>query len=422
MRLDCRHVLRKQALAAASRIISFAMELIPLTKPYFSPEDIREIQDSVDIIMRSGTLVQGTYTEAFEASAARFAGTRFAIAMNAGASALQAALEYLEVRSSEVILSANSFLSVPNAVLFAGGHPVFADIHPSHLHLDINELTKKTTDRTKAVIVSHTAGMIHPHIHRIRNFCYARGIFLIEDASHALGSARKGRCAGSFGYAGIFSTHANHLVTTAGTGGFLVTNDKALAMRARSVRAHGEDKIHGIQDRIGHNWLMNELQAAVGLRQLANLSSVILQRMRIAQLYNEAFADLPLIDIVKPAAEDTCGYHAYLLVVHPALDAEEVRQRLEDDFSIQTGSLWPPCHLQPAYRSLFGYHKGDFPIAETILRQTIALPIYAGLSDTQVARVTDAMRAIFIGKRGYASRNRMREFSPQTQKPRRGAV
>jgi dTDP-4-amino-4,6-dideoxygalactose transaminase len=289
----------------------------------------------------------------------------------------------------------NSVLACGIAVLFEGGKPVFVEMDPETLCLDVEDMKRRVTDRTRGVMVVHMAGLVPPAIEEIRSFCKDRGLFLLEDASHAQGSAHGGKIAGSFGDAAAFSLLATKVITSGGEGGIVLTNDEKLAHRVQSLRFHGEDSKRGIQDRIGYSWRMTEMQAIVGLKQVQRLDEIVAKRMDIGRRYDAAFSPLGSVRPVRVAEGSRCAYYKYPLVLNPPLRRPEVAQRLDQEHGVRSGtSYWPPCHLQPAYRQAFGYKEGDFPVAEEVLDRTISLPMYCDMTDEEVQRVIDGVRKV----------------------------
>jgi dTDP-4-amino-4,6-dideoxygalactose transaminase len=371
------------------------MSRIQVAKPYVPAEDIETILAESRTVLESGMLMQGPFVRRFEEEFAAYCGTRFARAVNSGTAALQSILDYYDVRDREVLIPVNTFLASANAVLFAGGKPVFADVDPDTLLVDVQDLERRINARTAGVILVHVAGLITQELDRLRELCRGRGLFLIEDAAHAAGSGRGGRRAGGLVDAGAFSLLATKVITAGGEGGMVTTDDEKLAHRVVSLRFHGEDHTRGIQDRIGYSWRMTELQAIVGTTQVRRLDEIVTRRMQIAASYDRAFAALPRVRALRTAEGDRIAYYKYPLRLLPPLERRAVQQRLDKEFDIQTGtSYWPPCHLQPAYRQAFGYREGDYPVAEKALDQTIALPMHCWLTEDEIRRVIHAVSTV----------------------------
>lgn len=371
------------------------MSRIQVARPYLPPEDIETILRESRAVLESGMLMQGPWVRRFEEEFAAYCGTRFARAVSSGTAALQGVLDWYGVRGREVLVPVNTFLATANAVLFAGGTPVFVDVDEDTLLVDVDALERRIGPNTAGVILVHVAGLITQELDRLRALCRDRGLFLIEDAAHAAGSGRGTQRAGGLVDAGAFSMLATKIITAGGEGGMVTTNDEGLAHRIVSLRFHGEDHTRGIQDRIGYSWRMTELQAIVGLTQVRRLDEIVTRRMQIAAAYDRAFAGLPRVRTLRTAEGDRIAYYKYPLRLLPPLERRAVQQRLDREFDIQTGtSYWPPCHLQPAYRQAFGYREGDFPVAERALDQTIALPMHCHLTEDEIRRVISAVSTV----------------------------
>jgi dTDP-4-amino-4,6-dideoxygalactose transaminase len=375
--------------------VSAELPKIQVAKPYFPAADIADILRDTRTVLESGMLMQGPFVRRFEEEFARYVGVRHARAVNSGTSALHGILEYYDIADREVIVPVNTFLATANAVLFAGGRPVFAEIRPDTLLVDFDDLVRRVTPKTAGVVIVHVAGLIGDDVERIRDFCRDRGLFVIEDAAHAAGSSRQGQKAGSFCDAAAFSLLATKIITSAGEGGIVATDDEALAHRITSLRFHGEDTKRGIQDRIGYSWRMTEMQAIVGATQVRRLDEIVGRRMAIAAAYDRGVARLENVHVLPLRSGDRNAYYKYPLHLRPPLDRRAVQARLDAEFGVRTGtSYWPPCHLQPAYRKAFGYKEGDYPVAEAALDRTIALPMHCDLTDDEIRRVITAVGVV----------------------------
>jgi perosamine synthetase len=347
------------------------MEMIQVAKPYFTDGDIDFITENTRDVLKSGMLMQGKWVREFEEAFAAYCGVRYARAVNSGTSALIAALNFFEIEGKEVLVPTNTFLASANAVVFAGGRPVFCDIVPETLLIDFDEIVRRTNEKTAGLVLVHQAGLIPPDLDRIREYCKNKGLFILEDSAHAAGSSSaEGR--------------ATKIITSGGEGGMVTTNSEALAHRATSLRFHGEDHKRGIQDRVGYSWRMTEIQAIAGLTQVRRLDEIVSLRMNVAARYDEGFRDLESAQALPLPEGCRNAYYKYPLILGDHLSRP-----------VKSGtSYWPTCHLQPAYRDKYGYAEGDFPKAEHTLNQTIALPMHCHLTDEEVDRVIAAVRAI----------------------------
>ena len=364
----------------------------PLRKarPHLPEEDLPALLGDFEEILRSGVLTQGPYLERFETAFARATGVRHAVGMSSGTAPLEVALRFWEVAGGEVVMTTNTFMATVHAAILAGATPVLADIDPGALSSRLEQIRPHVGPRTRAVVVVHVGGLIVPDVGEIAAFCAERGLPLLEDAAHAHGARLGGRPAGSLGTAGSFSFFPTKVMTT-GEGGMLTTDDHGLAEFARSFRCHGigPDRL---LVRPGANHRLPELSAALGLRQLARLEGTLQERDLLARRYDEGLDALGREVARYPAAEPPAVRHAwYKYPVTLNEDRERIAAALGER-GVPVGSLyWPPCHLQPSARDRLGTGEGDCPVAEEVLRRTLTLPLYNGLSSDQVDAVVRAL-------------------------------
>ena len=364
----------------------------PLRKarPHLPEEDLHALLGDFEEILRSGVLTQGPYLERFETAFARAVGVRHAVGMSSGTAPLEVALRFWDVAGGEVVMTTNTFMATVHAAVLAGAKPVLADIDPGSLSSRLEQIRPHVGPRTRAVVVVHVGGLIVPDTGEIAAFCADRGLPLLEDAAHAHGARLDGRPAGSLGTAGSFSFFPTKVMTT-GEGGMLTTDDDGLAEFARSFRCHGIGP-----DRLlvqpGANHRLPELSAALGLRQLARLEQTLEERDLLARRYDEGVDALGREVARFPSAEPPALRHAwYKYPVTLNADRERIAAALGER-SVPVGSLyWPPCHLQPSARDRLGTGEGDCPVAEEVLRRTLTLPLYNGLSPDQVDGVVRAL-------------------------------
>ena len=373
---------------------------IPANKPFFRKQDRDIISNEISKILESGYLTQGRWVKKFEETFAEYIGIDFAIATNSGTSALEILLRYFNVKDWEVIVPTNTFLSTANAVIFAGGKPVFADISEETLCLDPDEIQRRLTSKTKGVIIVHIAGFISPQIQTIRQLCIDNDLFLIEDAAHAPGAFIDSEKAGILSNGAAFSFYPTKPMTT-GEGGMITTNDPDCDQFARSIRSHGisigEESIQNKNQlvRLGYNWRMSELQAVVGYYQLQNLEEAISRRNHIADLYMRELQCIPGISLFEVPENIRHSYYKFPVLFDKEFSREQIVGQFKNEFGVQVGSIyWPPCHLQPYYKEQFGYKAGDFPVVEDVLYRTIALPIFPEMIEQDVLLVGDAITKI----------------------------
>ncbi|HYW78560.1 MAG TPA: DegT/DnrJ/EryC1/StrS family aminotransferase [Thermoguttaceae bacterium] len=365
---------------------------ISLTRSYFPPADIGVFQrEAAEILL--GSVSMGRWVERFQRMAAMAQGTRFALATNSCTSALEVALLACGVRPGDrVIVPVQTFIATGMAVHNIGAEPVFADIRRETLCLDPSELSRLADEKVKAVIHVHFGGLIPPDILRIREICDRHGWALIEDAAHAHGARLDGRAAGSFGAAACFSYYPTK-VLTAGEGGMIVTDDERIAEICRSYQLRGQDvSLPGEQFArpYGRNIRMPELSALLGVLQYGRLGCFVRARRSVASVYDAMLADEPAI--VRPFAPTECfhNYWLYTLILPPGVDREAIKVRCKQRWDIELGwSYFPPLHLMPVFRELYGTREGRLPVAEDLLARTLCLPMHPLIGEADAQRVAE---------------------------------
>ena len=361
---------------------------VPQARPCIPEEDVAALLEDFAQILRGGRLTMGPYLERFEQEFAACVGAEYAVGMSSGTAPLEVALRHWGVAGGDVLVPTNTFIASANAALLAGGRPVLCDIDPQTLSSGLPQIEERLTARAVAVVVVHIAGLIAPDIEAIRSFCRVRGLFLLEDAAHAHGASADGQLAGSLGDAASFSFFPTKPMT-AGEGGMLTTDDEQLAAFARSFRTHGMAAEGRSLVRLGSNYRLPELSAALGLRQLARLNEFVAERNRLAARYRHELTRLGLAHILLPEFADRVhAYYKFPVCLPLGWDRGRVAAALRDRYGIEAGSAyWPPCHLEPFYQRELGYRQGDFPVAEAVLKRIVALPMFYGLCDEEVAAV-----------------------------------
>ena len=358
--------------------------------------DEADIQ-AVISVLRSDYLTTGPSVETFEQKVAAYTGAGYAAAVANGTAALHTACLAAGIREGdEVITSPMTFAASANCILYCGARPVFADIDPDTCNLSPDQIEKKITPRTKAVIPVHFAGQPCDldAIGRIADACH---LTVIEDGAHALGACWHGKKIGSFSAMTTFSFHPVKPITT-GEGGMVVTNDARLYAKLRLYRSHGitrdplqMQEIKGsCKDRgeswyyeqvaLGFNYRMTDIQAALGISQMDKLDLFLEKRRNIARRYQEAFQDHPCIGIPYVPEGVQSGWHLYVIRIRNGRRAEVFR-------SLRDAGIGVNVHYIPVYRHPYyqkhGYRGTSCPQAEKLYEEMISLPIYPGLSREQ---------------------------------------
>jgi dTDP-4-amino-4,6-dideoxygalactose transaminase len=347
-------------------------------------ELLRAMQEVAD----GGTYVLGPKVAEFESAFAAYVGARHCVGVNSGTSALHLALIGAGVGpGDEVITVPMTFIATSWAISYVGATPVFVDVDAETYTMDVAEVERRITPRTKAILPVHLYGQmadLEPLLDLSRRY----GIPLIEDAAQAHGAEYCGRRAGTFGLAGCFSFYPGKNLGALGEGGAVVTDDDQVAARLRALRDHGQSRRYH-HDELGFNYRMDALQGAVLGVKLKHLEIWTEARSFLADGYRYRLQGLPLqLPEVGPGRRHV--WHLFV-VLHPERD----RLRLElDERGVQTGLHYPiPLHLQKAYRQL-GYAEGAFPVAERIGRECLTLPLYPGMTVRQHDAVVDALSDI----------------------------
>lgn len=349
-----------------------------------------EVHRALRAVCDKSAFILGEQVTAFESAFARHVGAAHCVAVNSGTSALHLALRCLNVGDGdEVVTVPMTFIATVWGVCYVGARPVFADVDPATRTMDPARLEAAVTPRTKAIIPVHLYGQ-PADMDAVMRIADARGIPIIEDAAQAHGAQASGRPVGSIGRIGCFSFYPGKNLGAYGEGGALVTNDMAIAARARSLRDHGQPTRYH-HDEVGYNYRMDGFQGAVLSVKLSRLTSWTERRREIARRYNESFAPLArdgLLELPREAAWSSGVYHLYVVLT---ANRDALRDRLAAA-GVGTALHYPmPVHLQKAMTGL-GHRPGDFPVSERIAERCISLPLFPEMTDEEVEFVAAAVR------------------------------
>lgn len=347
----------------------------PLSRPDISPADIRAVTE----VLESPALALGPKLDAFESAFAEYVGTTYAVAVNSGTSALHLCLRALDIgEGDEVITTPFSFVASANCALFERAVPRFVDIDPVTLNMDAAGIEHAVTKKTRAILPVHIFGQ-PCDMKAVEKAADKYDLAIIEDACEAIGATYGGGKAGSFGDAAAFAFYPNKQMTT-GEGGMLVTDDGQVARLAYSMRNQGRAQTSSWlqHDRLGFNYRMDEMSAALGLSQLSRINEILQRRAEVASWYAEALAEVDGVEALAEVEGTTRSWFVYVVLLDKGHQRPEVMARLEN-WGVECRAYFPPIHLQPLYRDLFGYRAGDFPVTEDIASRTLALPFYNAL-------------------------------------------
>ena len=370
------------------------MQKINMADPHFSIEDRKWIHREIDAIL-DGALSMGPNVQAFEREFAARVGVRHAVAMNSCTSVLEAALLAKGTRGREVIVPAETFIATGMAVHLVGGIPVFAEISPSTLCLDLEDVKRRVTSKTAGVIIVHMAGFITPDIFAFREFCDERGLFLIEDAAHSPGARLGDREAGSFGHAGCFSFFPTKVITS-GEGGMLTTDDDLIADFARSFQHRGRDMQSSKEQYVipGRNVRMTEMSALLGRVQLSHLDEFLNRRRQLAYVYAHELSGQEDFVLILPEKLENSSFWKVPLVLNFRLDRVLITQHMSNAGVDVDWAYQPALHLQPVFRALYGTTEGMLPTTEDILSRHLCLPCHPRMTDQDAIYVATTLKQV----------------------------
>jgi UDP-4-amino-4,6-dideoxy-N-acetyl-beta-L-altrosamine transaminase len=397
-------------------------DLIPYGRQWIDGKDIQAVVN----VLRSRKITQGPTDEEFEDALAEYCKAKNAIAVNSGTSALHIACLAAGVQEDdEVITSPITFVASANCAVYCGAKPVFADIHKKTYNLSPKEIKKKINERTRAVIPVHFAGQscdmeTISQIVRSAEKKYGHEIFIIEDASHALGSKYKDTKVGSCAYSDMttMSFHPVKHITT-GEGGIVLTNDEALYKALRRFRSHGITSTPGEfmyedftshasagtnqtpinqwyyeQQNLGYNYRITNFQCALGLSQLRKLDVFRKRRREIVDRYNEAFMGIESVQIPFESEDCDSNFHLYVLL----FNFEQMRMRRAQFMNelkrrgVQTQVHYIPVHTQPYYQEKFATRWGECPIAEEYYQKCLSIPLFPAMTQGDIKKVVNEIK------------------------------
>jgi len=369
---------------------------VPLSGPDIVEKDI----EAVVSVMRTRFLSIGPKIQEFEKKMCDYIGVKHTVAVNSGTSALHLIIRGLGIGEGDKVLTTPfSFIASSNCFLFEKAEPLFVDIDEQTLNLDpdkveekLKRLSAEELKKVKAMIVVDAFGQ-PADWDKFEEIASRYNLFLIEDSAESLGSEYKGKKCGTFGEAGVFAFYPNKQITT-GEGGVLVTDNEELAIAARSMRSQGRG-ISGEwldHDRLGYNYRMDELAAALGCSQMERLDKILEKRAKVAEMYNQKFAGMVEVQVPYISPDVTrMSWFVYVIRLAPGIDREKVMDYLNRE-GVQCKPYFTPIHLQPFYVDMFGYKKGDFPITEYVSSRTIALPFFTTLQEEQIDYVVNRLK------------------------------
>lgn len=371
--------------------------MIPYGKQTIEQDDIQAVVD----VLKSDFLTTGPKIAEFEQTVADYVGAKYAVAISNGTSALHAACFAAGIGpGDEVITTPLTFAASANCVLYCGGTPVFADVDPKTYNIDPEDIRRKITDRTKAIIAVHLAGQ-PCDMDAIHSIAREHGLIVIEDGAHALGSVYKGKKVGSMSDMTTFSFHPVKPITT-GEGGMIVTDNEDFYKKMILFRSHGITRDDSMMTRndgpwfyqqfdLGYNYRITDIQCALGCSQMKKLDRFLARRKEIVARYNEAFADCDNIITPYQLSDTESGWHLYIVQVKNC-DRKQVFENMHEK-GIGVNVHYIPVYMHPYYQE-HGYENVHCVNAEEIYSHIISLPLYPGLTSEQQDYVIDTLKSL----------------------------
>lgn len=373
-------------------------------QPMIEKDEINEVLDSLN----SGWIGTGPKVAKFESDFKEYIGAKHAIAVSSCTAGLHLSVLAMGVKpEDEVIVPAMTFAATANAVVHVGARPVFVDVLKNEMTIDIEDVKRKITSRTKAIIPVHFAGRAC-QINEIEKIADEYNLKIIHDAAHAVETEFDGKKIGSFRNIANFSFYVTKNITTV-EGGMITTDNEELAQKLKIYALHGmtKDAWKRFSDDgykhyeiiyAGYKYNMTDLQAAIGIQQLKKVEQFAKRRKEIWDYYKSELKDLPLILPPEPASNTKHAYHLFTILVDTdktRITRDQLIQKLHE-LKIGTGVHYIALHLQPFYQKTFGYKLGDFPNSEFISERTLSIPFSAKLTDTDVTDVVNALKQILL--------------------------
>lgn len=365
---------------------------IPIMQPSFPDSMLDDLLCDLRQVLASGRIAPGAMAAEFERDFAALCGTDYAVAVNSATTGLQIALRYFGAAGGEVLVPAASFITDVSAVMFECATPVLADIDPATMAVSPETLEARVTDATRGIIWVHLTGLVSRDFEQIRDFAASRGLFLIEDASHAHGARAGDRTAGRFGDVGVFSFFPTKLMTT-GSGGMLTTSDPELARFAREMRMFGKDQQTGEILHLGNDWFLDDLRSCVGLHQLRGLPDNLARRGALARRYFARLANQPGLRVLDVPDDHAPSWYQFpVFIDDPAMHAACLASM--KSAGVQVKPIYTPVHKERVFR---GFDNGSTPKAERMLDSSLCLPMFASLAEDDADYVADRLIATLRG-------------------------
>lgn len=360
-----------------------------MSAPDIDESDVRAVVS----VLHSGRLSLGPAIEGFEAGMANYVGTRCAVAVNSGTAALHLIVKALGIGDGdEVLVPSFTFAASVNALLYERAVPVFVDIENETYNLDPDDLRRKITPRTRAILAVDVFG--HPcEWDTILGLAREYGLKVIDDSCEALGAEYRGRKIGQFGDAAAFAFYPNKQITT-GEGGMIVTDDEEIARVCRSLRNQGRGQMGAWleHERLGFNYRMDEMSAALGASQLLRIEEFLIQRARVAQEYSDMFRGMDWLRVPIEKKYVRMSWFVYVITLAEGIDRAAVA-RAAANRGVPVRAYFSPVHLQRYILEHLGHGPRGLALTESIAQRTLALPFHNKLTPSEIEQVVDALAA-----------------------------
>ena len=366
--------------------------MIPVCTPLLGKKEEQYVKDCLRTNWISSS---GKYIKLFEEAFSRYCGGKYGVTTTNGTTALHLTLAALNIgRGDEVIMPTFTIASTAFATIYCGAKPVFVDSQAGTWNIDADKIEEKITKRTKAILPVHIYG--NPcDMDRIMRLARKYHLSVIEDAAEAHGAEYKGKKVGGIGDVGCFSFYGNKIITC-GEGGMIVTNDKKLAERCRSLKNLSFlEKKRFWHEEIGFNYRMTNIQAALGLAQFEHMGDMIERRRNNARRYNLRFSEVPglILPVEKEDTKNVYWMYGFLVTKDFGMSRDELMKKLYKK-GIETRTFFWPMHEQPVLKKMGLAGKGRYPVAEAIARQGLYLPSGSGLKESEIHYICDVIQDI----------------------------
>ncbi|MBK9332890.1 MAG: DegT/DnrJ/EryC1/StrS family aminotransferase [Ignavibacteria bacterium] len=369
------------------------MEFIPVNEPLLSGNEKKYLNECIDTGWISS---EGPFVNEFEKKFAAYCGRKYGVAVCNGTAALEAAMISLDLKKDdEVIMPSFTIISCASAIIRAGGTPVLTDSDPHTWNMNPDEVRKKITSRTKAIMAVHIYGL-PVDMDPVLKIADEYGLKVIEDAAELIGQTYKGKMCGSFGNVSTFSFYPNKHITT-GEGGMILTDDAVTAEKCRSLRnlcfKPGKRFVH---DELGYNFRMTNLQAALGVAQFEQIDNFMEKKKYIGRRYTEELKEIDCIQI--PLEETDYSRNIYwvygiLLKKEAGMNSEEIMKILADR-KIGTRPFFYPMHKQPVFKKAGLFNNEEYPVSDYLGDYGFYIPSGLGVTDEQINRVSEQLKEI----------------------------